>query len=130
MSNRLDISSQVGTYKIQISLMSNIERDLATLLLRQYQAKFQQNPDVVREEGQRDFYLRREKAWDRELSDLNNELEQTRAKVELIPAPDPSKLSEAHETIEDLKYSLKQAAETKAAEITHNSEEGQVLELK
>ena len=75
MSNRLDISSQVGTFSVQISLMSNIERDLATLLLRQYQAKFQQNPDVVREEGQRDFYLRREKAWDRELSDLNNELE-------------------------------------------------------
>ena len=51
MSNRLDISSQVGTFSVQISLMSNIERDLVTLLLRQYQAKFQQNPDVVREEG-------------------------------------------------------------------------------
>ena len=75
MSNRLDISSQVGTFSVQISLMSNIERDLVTLLLRQYQAKFQQNPDVVREEGQRDFYLRREKAWERELSDLNSELE-------------------------------------------------------
>ena len=130
MSNRLEISSEVGTFKLQISLMSNIERDLVTLLLRQYQAKFQLDPDVVREKGQRDFYLRREKAWDQELSDLNSELEQTRDKVELIPAPDPSKLSEAHETIEDLKYSLKQAAEAKAAEIANHSEEGQVLELR
>ena len=46
-----------------MSLENNIERDIAALLLRGFNEKFQEAPDKIRELSEKDFFQKKEKIW-------------------------------------------------------------------
>ena len=60
VSNILILKSEQTGFQLQMSLENNIERDIAALLLRGFNEKFQEAPDKIRELSEKDFFRKKE----------------------------------------------------------------------
>ena len=70
ISNILILKSEAAEFSLQMSLENNIERDVAALLLRGFNDKFQEAPDKIRELSEKDFYRKKEGIWSNQLKKL------------------------------------------------------------
>ena len=59
-TNMITISSEVAAFNLQISLESNTDRDVATLLLRHFHDKFKEAPDQISRVSELDYRARKE----------------------------------------------------------------------
>ena len=82
VSNILILSSQEGNFNLQMSLDNNLERDVAALLLRGFNDKFQEAPEKIKELSEKDFYRKKEEIWSNQLKKLQAELQEAKDQLE------------------------------------------------
>ena len=59
VSNLIVVSSQIGQFLFHISLESNTDRDIVTILTRDFVSEFLKSPESVKKKGEKSFYRRK-----------------------------------------------------------------------
>ena len=70
VSNILLLDSTEQQFSAQIQLTNNVERDVATLLMRLFSQKFLEAPQVIKQLSEKDFYRKKEEIWSNQLLKL------------------------------------------------------------
>ena len=63
VSNILLLDSTEQQFSAQVQLGNNIERDVATLLMRLFSQKFLEAPQAIKQLSEKDFYRKKEEIW-------------------------------------------------------------------
>ena len=117
VSNIIMLSSDELHFSAQLQLANNVERDVATLLIRGFHQKFQENPNLVKTLSEKDFYKKKEEIWMQQLSRLQKDLMEAKSQLSELKSVS-AEMEEAQKTIEDLQMSLKEYRETTRASDT------------
>lgn len=99
-------SSSQPEKTVKISLQNNLERDLVAILLRELHKKFCEAPMQIRQFGERDFFMKKEELWKRELDNLNGKIMESKQRFEDLKS-NKEALDESRTTVDDLKEAVK-----------------------